>query len=86
MQNQNQKALSKPPESRTDQLEVRKVVEPPPISETVQRVAQSLKMARRHVCRECNKPPCKHFQRIDLDTGEQFDITDDPSYIDADLK
>ena len=70
-----------------DQLEVTHSIEPPPIDETLEKVTAALAVKpnthKRHQCRECKDPNCRHFQRIDLDTQEHFDATG-PEYVDAD--
>jgi hypothetical protein len=87
-QNQRQKPptpIPKPPEPSTDQLEVNKQVIPPPIEETIQHVKQALKARtqRRHECRVCHERSCSHYERVDLDTGEEFDQYG-PPYTDED--
>lgn len=64
-----------------DQLEISHTVDPPLIANTLEKVSAAvaqakkarLKTHRRHICRVCRKPYCTHFQRRDLDTGEEFD-------------
>lgn len=62
-----------------DQLEVQHTVDPPPITETLERVAVAVSLAkakakRRHRCRVCRNPICLHYEREYLDTGEKFDL------------
>lgn len=75
MQNQRSWESPKPPVPITDSLEIQKVVEPPPLTETLAKVKQAMdvQIKRRSQCRVCNQKSCPHYQRVDLDTHEEFD-------------
>jgi hypothetical protein len=81
-QDQKLKPNAKPREPATDQLEVLKAIEPPTINETIQKaqvaLAQAKKRVRVHSCRVCNLKTCRHFERIDDETGEEFDLVGAP--------
>jgi hypothetical protein len=82
MQDRKLKPKPKPPKPTTDQLEVRKTVQPPPINETIEKaqaaLTQAKKRVRLHRCRQCHHPNCPHFEQEDIETGEQFDLDDAP--------
>lgn len=75
---QKQIPKQNPPEQNTsrDPLEVTHNIEVPQIEKTIALVSQALatqtKRQRRHHCRVCDRPDCRHYERYDLDTLEVF--------------
>lgn len=87
---QNQKSPNPETEIEVVEIEFEPVpISAPPIEKTLEKVAQVLaqakkaKAVRRHQCRSCRDDICKHFERVDLDTGEEFE-TSETGYIDRD--
>ena len=89
----NEQSSPQPIKPTGDQLDITKAVDPPPITDALEKAKQTLLAAskvkqenkRPHRCRSCHADDCNHFEREYTDTYEPFDA-EGPPYVDADAK
>lgn len=81
-QKQQPKPIDPKKADKNDQIKIEHRIEPPGIQDTLDKAKMALgaaqkakqKQARRHVCAICDIAECPHYERRDLDTGEEFII------------